>query len=144
MPSADITKIFLAVTTLGCSLTVVRLFWSGLSRRYPVFTLYFALLAADGVWPLLLRQDSDLYFDFWVCTAPLLRIVCIFGVLELYRLLLEPYKGLYSLGRWALYGVSGVSILVSGLMLLPHITPAMPPRSRYLGYALALNRGVDF
>ena len=31
-------------------------------------------------------------------------------VLELYRLVLEKYKGLYSLGRWALYLSLAISV----------------------------------
>lgn len=144
MPSAEITKALLGVSTLGCLLTALRLSWSGLYKRYPVFTAYFAFLAIDGIWPLFLPQNSDWYFYCWICTEPLLRIFCVFAVLELYRLLLEPYKGLYSLGRWAMYGVSFVSVIVSGLMLLPHITPATPLKSVRLGYAMAFNRGADF
>jgi len=144
MPSAQITKIFLGIATLGCFLTAVRLYWSGLYKRYPVFTAYFAFLAIDGIWPIFLPQNSYLYFYCWCATEPLLRIFCVFAVLELYRLLLEPYKGLYSLGRWAMYAVSAISIIVSALMLLPHITSAMPQHSVHLGYVYAFNRGVDF
>ncbi|HUK18420.1 MAG TPA: hypothetical protein VLW65_18480, partial [Bryobacteraceae bacterium] len=72
------------------------------------------------------------------------RVFCVFGVLELYRLMLERYRGLYSLGRWVMYGASLISVAVSILMLLPRITPAMAQKSVYLGYAYAFNRGVDF
>jgi hypothetical protein len=144
MPSPSITTVFQAISILGCSLTVIRLLSSGLYRRYPVFTCYFAFLAIDDIWPVVLPQKSDWYFYCFIYTEPLLRIFCVFAVLELYRLLLERYKGLYSLGRWAMYGVSAISVIVSGLMLLPHITPAMPQRSVRLGYTAAFDRGVDF
>lgn len=144
MPSAAITRIFLVSTTLGCSFTLFRLFGTGLWRRYRIFTAFFVFLAADYIWPTLISQESDLYFYFWVFTEPITRIFCIFGVLELYRLMLERYKGLYSLGRWAMYVASILSVIVSVLMLLPRITPAMTQRSVHIGYVYAFNRGVDF
>jgi hypothetical protein len=123
---------------------VVRLFWTGLYRRYPAFTCFFAYRALDHIWPLLVNQRSDTFAWLWILTEPILRVFCVFGVLEMYRLILERYKGLYSLGRWVLYGCSFVSVLVSVLLLLPRITPALPQQTVYLGYAYAFNRGVDF
>jgi hypothetical protein len=144
MPSTAITRLLLVITLAGCSLTVLRLFWSGLFRRYPAFTAFFAFRAVDHIWPLFLPQKSALYAWFWIVTEPLLRVFCVFAVLELYRLMLERYKGLYSLGRWVLYGVSAISVVVSLLMLLPQISPAMHQRTAYLGYAWGFDRGVDF
>lgn len=144
MPSALITRVFLAVSIVGCSLTVFRLLESGLYKRYLIFASFFAFRAFDDLWPLFVSQKSDLYFYGWVITEPIVRILCVFGVLELYRLTLERYKGLYTLGRWVMYGASLISVVVSVLMLLPHITPTMAQKSVYLGYAYGFNRGVDF
>jgi hypothetical protein len=144
MPSALITRVFLAISILGCSLTVLRLLLSGLCRRYQVFTWFFAFRALYDLWPLLLPPKSDTYFYFFIITEPIIRLFCIFAVLELYRLALQRYKGLYTLGRWVMYGASLISVIVSVLMLLPHITPTMPQKSMYLGYAYGFNRGVDF
>ena len=144
MPSATIMRILFAATVFGCCLTVFRLVSSGLWRRFPVFTCFFAFLAVDYAWPVVVPQESDLYFYLWITTELITRVFCVFGVLELYRLMLARYKGIYSLGRWAMYVASIISVVVSVLMLLPRITPAMPQRSVYLGYAYAFNRGVDF
>jgi hypothetical protein len=65
-------------------------------------------------------------------------------VFELYGLILERHKGIYSLGRWAMYAGLLVSVTISALALLPRITPQMPQRSKFMGYALAGERGVDF
>jgi hypothetical protein len=65
-------------------------------------------------------------------------------VLELYRLVLEQYKGVYTLGRWAMYFATVVSVTISVLSLLPRITPAMPQQSRIIGYVYATERGIDF
>jgi hypothetical protein len=65
-------------------------------------------------------------------------------VFELYRLILERHKGLYTLGRWIMYAGIVVSVTVSALALLPRITPQMAQRSRFMGYAVAGERGIDF
>lgn len=143
MPSTIITKIFLLVTVLGCSLTATRLFQSGLYKKYPAFTWLFVFWAADLVYPLLLPQNSAAYLYLWITTEPLFRILFVLVVLELFRLILEQYRGLYSLGRWVLYGSSAIAAIISVLTLLPHISAAMPQRTRHLGYVYAFDRGVD-
>ena len=144
MPSTSLTNTFLVISILGCSATAIRLFRCGLSARYRVFTWFFAFAAVNHVWPLLIDRASFLYFYFWIVTEPVFRVFYVLTVLEMYRLMTERYKGLYSLARWAMYGTSAVSVLVSVMMLLPRITPAMPQKSVCLGYAYAFNRGVDF
>lgn len=144
MPGIVLTKAFLIAGTVGCSLTALKLFASGLSKRYPVFTWYLVFVALDSLWPVLISQKTTLYARLWTFTEPSLRILSIFCILELYRLMLERYKGLYSLGRWVMYGASLLSAVISILLLLPQIPPAMPQPTRYIGYAFAFNRGVDF
>ena len=144
MPGIVLTKAFLIIGVVGSSLTALRLLWSGLYKRYPVFTLYIALVAVDSVWPVFINQKSILYARLWTFTEPLLHVFSVFCVLELYRMMLERYRGLYSLGRWVMYGASILSVGISILMLLPRIAPAMHQATNYLGYAFAFNRGVDF
>jgi hypothetical protein len=65
----------------------------------------------------------------------------IFVVLELYKLVLERYKGLYTLGRWAMYVAILISITISvaGLVL-------SPPANQIMGRLKFINlveRGVD-
>jgi hypothetical protein len=64
-------------------------------------------------------------------------------VFELYRLVLARHKGLYTLGRWAMYAGIAVSVTVSALTLLPHITPQTPQRSKGVAYYTVIERGVD-
>jgi hypothetical protein len=142
VPSA-ITRLFLALAVAGCSLTEIRLLWSGLFRRYQLFTIFLGVLAGDSLYPLVVPQKSYTYFYIWIVTEPLLRILYVLVVLELVRLILQEYRGLYSLGRWVLYGASAAGVVISILMLLPHITPAMPQRTRHLGYIYGFDRGVD-
>ena len=84
------------------------------------------------------------YFYLFIYSQPFLLLAYILVVLELYRLVLERYKGLYTLGRWAMYGATVVSATVSFLLLLPKIAPSTPEKSQELFYQLGIERGVDF
>jgi hypothetical protein len=143
MPSTTITQFFLCISILGCSLTVVKLLASGLSRQYPVFTAFFSLRIINHIWPLFLATSSSLYLHLWAVTEPLFRVLYVLVVIELFRLILEQYKGIYSLGRWVLYASSAVAAAISILTLLPKIKPTMPQATKILGYVYAFDRGVD-
>jgi hypothetical protein len=79
----------------------------------------------------------------WEVTQPVEWFCYIAMVFELYRLILARHKGLYSLGRRAMYAGIAVSVTVSALALLPHITPQMEHKSKYVAYLTAGERGVD-
>jgi hypothetical protein len=83
------------------------------------------------------------YFQLWLAAEPLFCLLYILIVFELYRLVLANYKGLQTVGRWAMYAISAISVLISGLMLIPHLGPDTPARRKELNYVLALQRGVD-
>ncbi len=148
MPGATVVHFFELVYLLGAGLTALKLFRSGLHRRYPVFFVYLVFLVPYTGGFLWLDLESSIasnaYFYSWVLTAPLLWVFHILVVLALFRLILEKHKGLYTLGRWAMYLGIAVSVSVSALTLLPHITPATPQQSRIMGYTVAAERGVDF
>jgi hypothetical protein len=65
-------------------------------------------------------------------------------VFELYRLVLEDHKGIYTLGRWAMYAAFAIAIPISILSLIPHFTIHTPDNTRYMGYEFATARGIDF
>ena len=143
MSSADLVLFLQLVSLAGCSLTAGKLLVSGLHRQYRIFWFFLLFLIPDSIFPLVLGTSSQLYLKLWICTEPALWIFYIFVVLELYGLILEKHKGLYTLGRWAMYFSVVVSVALSVLSLLPRITPAMPQASKRMGYILAAERGVD-
>jgi hypothetical protein len=144
MPSHALVLLFEWVSLLGASLTGVKLFRSGLYRRYRFFFVYLVSLVPYGMCVLVLDQHSGLYQKFWTITTPLFWLLYVLVVFELCGLILEKHKGLYTLGRWAMYLGIAVAVTLSLLSLLPHITPAMPQRTRIMGYVYATERGVDF
>jgi hypothetical protein len=144
MPSHALVLFFEWVSLSGAGLTALKLFRSGLYRRYRFFFVYLVSLVPYGICLLVLDVKSGLYQKFWTVTVPLFWLLYLLVVFELCGLILEKHKGLYTLGRWAMYLGIAVAVTLSLLSLLPHIAPAMPQRTRIMGYIYAIERGVDF
>jgi hypothetical protein len=144
MPGPALVLCLKGISLLGAALTALNLVQSGLFRRYRFFFVYLVSLIPYGLCFFVLDVNSGLYQKFWAVTEPLFWLLYVLVVFELCGLILEKYKGLYTLGRWAMYLASAVSVTVSVLSLLPRITPAMPQRTRIMGYLYATERGVDF
>jgi hypothetical protein len=69
-------------------------------------------------------------------------------VFELYRIILARHKGLYSLGQRAMFAGIVISVALSALALLPHITPQLEQKSvtrevSHVAYFTAGERGID-
>jgi hypothetical protein len=143
MTTAVLVPVLQAVLLLGSILVVLKLYRTGLHRRYPVFFAFFIFRIPNSIWPIVLPIRSYTYFYLWVCTGPILLIFYILMVVELYKSVLERYRGLYSLGRWAMYASVAVSVILSALSLWPMAKPAVAQRSKILSYSLAAERGVD-
>jgi hypothetical protein len=153
LSAALFISFFQVVTILGSALTVLNLFTSGLYRRYRIFFIYFLLRLPYMTLFLVLTNlkglpggpgvQSNLYFYAFFFTEPLLLLAYVLVVLELYSLVLERYKGLYTLGRWAMYGAILISGTISILALLPKIAPSTPEASKGLFYEVGAERGVD-
>src|ERR1039458_3903217 len=131
-----------AVLLLGSMLMALMLYRTGLYRRYPIFFAFFIFRIPNSIWPLFLAVSSNLYLHVWVLTEPFEFGFYVLMVVELYKLVLEKYKGLYTLGRWALYVSLAISVSASAISLLPRIKPSMPQPSKIMFYMLATERGV--
>jgi hypothetical protein len=132
-----------AVLLLGSVVMALKLYRTGLFRRYPIFFCFFVFRIPNSLWPLFLEANSPLYQQLWVLTTPIALGFYVLMVVELYRLVLEKYKGLYSLGRWALYISLAISVSISAISLLPQIKPSLPQRSKIMFYMLASERGIN-
>src|SRR5450759_4550486 len=142
MSSAALVSCLKAVLLLGSFLMALKLYRTGLYRRYPIFFAFFIFRIPDNIWPIFLAVSSPLYQQVWVLTEPIEFGFYVLMVVELYKLVLEKYKGLYSLGRWALYFSLAISVTVSAISLLPRITPSLPQPSKIMFYVLATERGI--
>jgi len=124
----------------GSLLTAAKLLRTGLYHRYRIFFCYFIFRVLNGIWPLCLNVRSEAYLRLWVISEPLIWMFYVAVVLELYKLVLARHRGLYTLGRWALYFGMTLSVSLSISSLFLHIKPAQ--RSRILSYFIPADRGV--
>jgi hypothetical protein len=143
MTSAVLVSGLRAVLLLGSILMVLKLYHTGLYHLYPIFFAFFIFRIPNSIWPLFLDVSSNLYLHVWVLTDPIGLGFYVLMVVELYKLVLEKYKGLYSLGRWALYVSLAISLSISAISLLPRIKPSTPQSSKIMAYVLATDRGID-
>jgi len=143
MLNADLGGILQVVSIIGAALLSFRLFRTGLWRRYPVFFWYFIFRVPDSIWPLLLPHSSIRYQHFWLLTEPVTWLFHILVVIELYRLVLIGHKGIYTLGRWAMYAALAIAIPISVLSLIPHPN-FVTLGTRSMAYEFATARGIDF
>jgi hypothetical protein len=127
--TADVTKFFEAVSVLAYGLTAAKLFTSGIYRRYRVFFGYLLFAVpwmASMAW---MDPASPRYMWVFVYTEPVEILFSILIVFELYRLVLADYKGLYTLGKWAMIvavAISAVFSIVSVLPVLSHASRRLP------------------
>jgi len=149
MSTAALISVFQIIEVLGSALTALNLFTSGLYRRYRIFFAYFVFRVPYTATPLILTRTSGLglssnfYFYYFIYSEPLIILLYILVVVELYTLVLERYRGVDTLGRWAMYLAVSISAAVSILTLLPKIAPTTPEPSRWQYIEVAAERGVD-
>jgi len=143
MTSAVLVSGLKAVLLLGSLLMVLKLYSTGLYHLYPIFFAFFIFRIPNSIWPLFLDVSSNLYLHVWVLTEPFEFGFYVLMVVELYKLVLEKYRGLYTLGRWALYVSLAISVTISAISLMPRITPSLPQRSKIMFYVLATERGIQ-
>ena len=142
MTSAALSTFLQALLLLGSAAVAVKLITSGLYKKYPVFFVYFVFRIPNSLWPLFLDLRSDAYFYTYIFTLPVTVVFYILLVMELYRLVLEQYRGLQTAGRWAMYASVVGAVAISVLTLIPKIKPSMAQRSNALGFVVVSERGV--
>jgi hypothetical protein len=144
--SAAIVHSVELVILAGCALTAIKLLHTRLYKRYKALLSYviFRFFYTSALLFVFKNPKSAAYGWFWIFTEPVIWLFHTLIVIELYSLILEKHKGLYTLGRWVLYAGLSVSILISGLALLPQLSGGAAQSSHLLPYYFAIERGVDF
>lgn len=118
------------LTTAGHLLLYLKLRWMGLHRTYRFFSGYllFAvlrdLLLVAVPWAARLMRgrpnhpfSTNAYGYTWLATDPVVWVLYVLVVLELYSLILQNYKGIASLGRWVMLGGLATAVVLSTLTL---------------------------
>jgi len=125
----------------GTAILSVRLFASGLYRRYRVFFFYLVFATLRAVVSTTLDQSGKAYLHFWVLTEPLEWLFYVLVVLEIFALVLQDYRGLATVGRWALITAVLIALLASGVSLM---APSQSTIQGFLRYYYVAERAVYF
>jgi len=144
--SAAIIRLLEFLILSACLLASIKLTYNGLYHRYKALFAYlvFRFFYTCALLFVFRNTRSFSYLWFFLLTEPAIWIFYVLVVIELYSLVLERHRGLYTLGRWVLYGGLSLSLLISGLALLPELSGGKQQQSRVLPYYVAIERGVDF
>ena len=141
MSGSSILSLLWGFTIVANATAALRLYLLDLHR---VYRFFFAYLVLTTVRSLVLRPfdiRENTYALIYLVTLPILWVFYILIVLELYSLVLQNYSGIYSLGRWTLYGALFFSVAVSILTLIPTWGNET---SKLLFWSTTVTRGVDF
>lgn len=105
-----------------CHLILLWRLWSQkLTKHYIYLAVFlFAETLQDAVL-LPIPFHSDLYAWIFISTTPILWILAYLVVLELYRLILEDYPGIASVGRKAVSWCMGLAVIVSLAYAIPDL-----------------------
>jgi hypothetical protein len=104
-----------------------RLWSQKLAGVYLFLTIFLVGETIQDIAGFPIRRDSDLYAWLFVYSTPVLWIFAYLVVLELYRLILEDYPGIASVGRKAVSWCLGLALAISVLYALPDLNGAPGP-----------------
>jgi len=108
-----------AVAIAANAILVVRLYALGLHKSYPYFFTYLIFQTARSLALIAFPVSSFTFAYIFVYTQPVLWVFYVLVVLEVYDKVLNDWKGIKSLGQWALYGSLVIAVGVSFLTLIP-------------------------
>src|SRR5262245_54737062 len=141
MTNAALGSFLQTIFLIACTLTTGKLWISGLYKRYPIFFLYFLFRIPNTIWPFFFDIRTISYLNMWRITSFMALILYILLVGELYRLVLEKYEGLQTIGRWAMFVSLAFSVIISVLSFAFKIR-VMSLQSQKVRFVLDTERGV--
>ena len=156
MPAVDAILEWLSWLEIAAYVVLyVRMRRQGLDRVYRVFGFYLLFRGARSialavlpwacyrVWGRPYGQfENNVYGWVWILTEPLVWLLQVLVVLELYSLVLHNFKGIASMGRWVLLAGLGVAILLSSVTLPSELSHSAQQYTMLRGY-FVVSRGLD-
>jgi hypothetical protein len=104
---------------VGFVILLAILYLRGLNRIYPYFTIYVWVTVLRLVALVVAPYGTNSYGWIYIISEPMTWIACGIAILEVYSLVLKNHPGIATLGRKALLGSMGVSVLLAfGTLLL--------------------------
>jgi hypothetical protein len=110
---------------LLCTLAVT-LRARGLVARRQFFCVYLVFHAIRSIALVAVPQGRTLYGWVYLTTEPILWLLYVLIVVELYTAALKQFAGISALSRWVLSGIIAVSLVVSLGSLVPDLNSSHP------------------
>jgi hypothetical protein len=142
MRGLPVVESLLWAAVIAChAVLVARLLILRLHLRYKWFFCYLVIRLARSLLLASLNHFRNVYGWTYVLSEPLIWVLYVLVVLELYTLVLKDYPGIRSLSRWVLIFGLAASTILSVLSLVVDLSGA-PPRYPILLYVSVMERGV--
>ncbi|HWQ55933.1 MAG TPA: hypothetical protein VN442_19750 [Bryobacteraceae bacterium] len=129
------------LTLAGMLFLCARLLHFRLHQRYRIFFLFLLFSSIRSGVLMALDVRSAAYMKIWIVTEPVRWILCILLVLELYSLILERHRGLYTAGRWAMSAALVIALLSSTAILMYGSSGSSSP---LFGFFMRTERALMF
>lgn len=119
----------------------LRLYALGAWGKYRVFVAYLIFTTLRSLLLLAFPRDSRQYFDLYIWSEPVLLVFYVALVLELFRLVLKDFPGIYTASRYSLTVALAIALTVSAAVSLLSWNSQVR-QSRTLLYLVQIERGV--
>jgi hypothetical protein len=134
-----VSQIFDSLVPAATVVLIVRLWRSGLYHRYRAFFCYLIFTLLQAILPATLDLRSPIYQKAYMVTEPIQWVFYVWVVMEIYRLVLEDYRGLSTVGRWIMIVAVGVGVVVSAVSLA---VPSQSWQTRLMAYYNITDRAI--
>jgi len=125
----------------GYAILLLKLSHQQLCGTYRFFSWYLGIHLARSVLLSTLPFNTNAYGWVWVLSAPVLWLLYVLVVLELYSLVLRNYRGIATLGRWTVMAALGISVVLSTASLVADVSNRAERFPVFL-FVNAIERGV--
>src|SRR5713226_7505846 len=113
---------------MSTAVLLVRIAWTRLYRRYPLFTGLLAVQLIQELILLPIASNRNVYAWIFFLSEPVVWLFYYLVLLELFAVALKDYPGIAFLTRWALWIVLPLALAFSLLLLIPDLTGSHPRR----------------
>lgn len=144
VPWTLLVRYIWSLNLVASALVIWRLYSLDLHKRYRYFFASMTLSAARTALLFPFSPSDNRYFQIWAGTQPLVWLAYLLVVVELYSAVLRHYSGIYTLGRWFFFSAVAISVIISGLTVLPGLASekVLPAKSLLVYYYGFIERGL--
>jgi hypothetical protein len=137
-----VTEFLQSAATLAA---IGRLVYLDVAKRFPALVAYLVLLALTNFLYGILNTRSALYFWVYMGLVPLDCLLSVIAVRELFALVFDRYRGIRTMGRWAMYAGTALALAISVALTKASWSGAAVGRSHsHLFYWEVSQRSVVF